>query len=111
LALPILNPLIGYQFVKELNKLCYDMFLKVKNQIAPGYLGDCFVSQESVHSYCTRLSKKGGYCLPNVEGSWSKSLSFIGAKLWNSLPTCITEINKFHRFKVAIKTHFLSNKL
>lgn len=26
LALPILNPLIGYQFVKELNKLFYVMF-------------------------------------------------------------------------------------
>jgi hypothetical protein len=36
--------------------LCY--VFKVVNQMAPEYLSDCFVSQESIHSYCTRLCKK-----------------------------------------------------
>jgi hypothetical protein len=87
--------------------LCH--VFKVKNQMVPENLSDCFVSQESMHSYCTRLSEKEGYCLLKVKGSGSKSFSFIGAKLWHSLPTCISEINKFHRFKVAIKSHFLSS--
>ena len=47
------------------------------------------VLADTVHSYNTRLSQRGGFSLPKVKGSGSKSFSFIGAKLLNTLPTNI----------------------
>jgi len=37
----------------------------------------------------------------------SKSFSFIGAKLWNTLPGNISNIDQLQSFKVATKSHFI----
>ena len=54
------------------------------------------VSHDTVHSYSTRFSQRGGFGLPKVKGYGSKSFSFKGAKLWNTLPTNISDIDKLH---------------
>lgn len=87
--------------------LCH--VFKVKHNLAPDYMDYFFTSQDTVHSYSTRLSQKGGFGLPKVKGAGSKSFSFIGAKLWNDLPSNLTDITKYQSFKVAIKGHFLSS--
>ena len=87
--------------------LCH-MF-KVRNNEAPGYMNDYFVAQDSVHEYNTRLQNKGGYCLPKVKGSGSKSFSFLGSKLWNNLPSNITRLENIKHFKVATKSYLMTN--
>jgi hypothetical protein len=43
--------------------LCY--IFKIKNGLSPDYMSEHFISQDSVvHNYSTRLSQKGGYCVP-----------------------------------------------
>ena len=65
------------------------------------------VPQDTGHSYITRLSQREGFSVPKAKSSGSKSFSFIGAKLWNTLPTNISDIDKFQTFEVAIKSHFI----
>jgi len=87
--------------------LCH--VFKVKHKLAPSYMNSFLVSQNTVHSYSTRLSEKCGFNLPKAKGSGCKSFSFIGAKLWNNLPCHLTDINNFQSFKVAIKSHLLNS--
>ena len=79
----------------------------MKHKLAPAYIDYHLAPQDTVHSYSTRLSQKGGFSLPKVKGSGSKSFSCIGAKLWNTLPANISDIDKLQSFKVAIKNHFI----
>ena len=87
--------------------LCH--VFKIKNGLSPDYMGEHFISQDSVHNYSTRLSQKGGYCLPKVKSHGSKSFAFSGIKLWNDLPVELTEINRLQSFKVAIKRHLMNS--
>ena len=109
---------VGHQQFESLNwlpvnkrveqvMLCH--VFKVKHKLAPSYMNSFLVSQNTVHSYSTRLSEKGGFNLPKAKGSGCKSFSFIGAKLWNNLPCHLTDINNFQSFKVAIKSHLLNS--
>jgi hypothetical protein len=87
--------------------LCH--VFKTKNGRSPDYMCEHFISQDSVHNYSTRLSQKGGYCLPKVKGQGSKSFAFSGIKLWNDLPVELVEINRLQSFKVAIKSHLMNS--
>ena len=87
--------------------LCH--VFKIRNGLSPDYMTEHFVSQDSMHNYSTRLSKKGGYCLPKVKCHGSKSFSFNSIKLWNSLPESLTEVNRLEGFKVSIKSHLMNN--
>lgn len=57
----------------------------------------------SVHTYCNRLRKILGFCLPKVKRPGSKSLSFIGSKLSNNLLADINMI-RFQSFKPPMKS-------
>ena len=81
--------------------------LKIKHKLAPAYMDYHLVPQDTVHSYRTRLSQRGGFSLPKVNGSGSKSFSFINAKLLNTLSANISNIAKLQSFKVAIKCFFI----
>ena len=87
--------------------LCH--VFKIKYGLAPDYMGEHFISQDTVHSYSTRLSHKGAFAVPKVKGFGSRSFSYIGCTLWNKLPFNITQINKLSAFKCAIKKHFMDN--
>ena len=109
---------VGHQQFESLNWLPVDKRVeqimmchtfKIKHNLAPDYVDNFLVSQDAVHSYSTRLRQKGGFSLPKVKGSGSKSFSFLAAKLWNILPSHLTDITRFHQFKVAIKSHFLNS--
>jgi len=104
---------VGHQHFQSLNLLpvnkrveqiilCH-MF-KIKHKLAPAYMDYHLVLPDTVHS--TRLSQRGGFIMPTVKCSGSKS-SFIGAKLWNTLPTNISDIDKLQSFKVFIKSHLI----
>lgn len=82
---------------------------KVKHGLAPDYLGEHFVPQDTVHSYRTRLSHKGAFAVPKVKGFGSKSFCYTGCSLWNNLPACITQIDKLSTFKTTVKNYLLEN--
>jgi len=84
--------------------LCH--VLKVKHKLAPSYMNSFLVSQNTVHSYSTRLSEKFGFNITKAKGSGCKYFSFIEAKLWNNFLCHLTDINNFQSLKVAIKSHF-----
>jgi len=103
---------VGHQKFQSLNLLpvkngvlCH--VFKIKHKLAPAYMAYHLVPQDTVHSYRTRLSQRGGFSLPNVNGSGSKSFSFVNAKLLNTLPANISDIAKLQSFKVAIKSFFI----
>jgi len=54
---------------------------KLKNNIAPAYMIYHLVPQDTVHSFSTRLTQRGGFSLPKVKGSGTKYFSCIGAKV------------------------------
>ena len=82
---------------------------KVRNKLAPSYMDEVFVSQDTVHSYNTRFSDKGGYGLPKVKGSSSKSFCILASKLWKSLLSFLTTIKYLNNFKVSIKDFLMKN--
>jgi len=47
--------------------------LKIKHKLAPAYMDYHLVPQNTVHSYSTSLSQRGGLSLPKVNESGSKS--------------------------------------
>jgi len=94
---------------KRVHHLMLCHVFKVRNNLAPSYMGELFVSQDTVHSYNTRLSDKGGYGLPKVKGCGSKSFCFLASKLWNSLPSFLTTIKHLNNFKVSIKDFLMKS--
>ena len=55
--------------------LCH--VFKVKNNLAPVYLCESFITQDTIHSHSTRLSKKGGFAIPTVKGVALNLLPFL----------------------------------
>ena len=82
---------------------------EVNNNLAPEYQCESFVAQGNAHFHSTRISKTGGFSIPNVKGGASKSFTFLGSKLWNALPTEITKIKKYQSFKIAVKQTLLNS--
>jgi len=65
---------------KRVHHLMLCHVFKVRNNLALSYMDELFVSQDTVHSYNTRFSDKGGYGLPKVKGSGSKSFCFFSVQ-------------------------------
>lgn len=81
--------------------LCHvlSIVFKVRNSLAPGYMDDFFVAQDTVHRYNLRLRNKGGFGLPKVKGSGSKS--------FRSLST-ISIIKRLRHYEVAVKDYLIN---
>ena len=86
--------------------LCH-MF-KINNNVAPDYLKQNFIPQTAQHNHRTRLSVKGGYCIPKVKTSGSKSFCYIATKLWNNLPAEVINCKTYKSFKNYVKDYMLS---
>jgi len=66
------------------------------NKLLPYHFDNCFIPISSIHSYPTRLSTSNNIFLPGVNSSSVKcSLTFVGPKVWSSLPDCIKPSNTF----------------
>jgi len=64
-----------------------------------------FISISSIHSHSTRLPTCNNLCLPRVNSSSGKcSLTFVGPKVWSSIPNHIKSSTTF-TFKWKLKKH------
>ena len=94
---------------KRVDQIILCHVFKIKNGIAPDYMGNHFIPQESVHSYRTRLSHKGAFAVPKVKGFGSKSFFFSGISLWNKLPASLAQTEKINVFKILVKKFLLDS--
>lgn len=78
----------------------YNSFLPVCLQtfFAIGNTNLCVTTRQS-HKFRTRYTRTT---------MKSQSATIVGAKLWNSLPSKLTQIKNIHNFKKSIKQHFLN---
>ena len=88
---------------KRVDQIILCHVFKIKNGIAPQYMGDNFTPQDTLHSYRTRLSNKGAFAVPKVKGFGSKSFFFHGITLWNKLPASIAQSEKLPVFKTSVR--------
>ena len=76
-------------------KLLAETMHDVSNDLVPSNLKDLFVPTAKIHSYNTRASVSKNFYIQksNIEIQ-KKSLSRIGAKLWNGIPTKLRALPK-----------------
>ena len=94
--------------VFELHKLsiCTFIFDLIKGNLPHDIVEYC---QNIQHSYTTRSKKDGLLYLPKCKTSYGQlSVSFMGAKLWNSLPKKIRNAKKRKSFRVKLSKHVCS---
>lgn len=94
---------------KRVDQIILCHVFKVKKGLAPDYMLEGFISQDSIHSYKTRLSKKGAFAIPKVKGFGSKSFCFLGCSMWNSLPAELSHIGRLLPFKSAVKQYLMDS--
>ena len=92
---------------KRVDQITLTHVFKIRNGLAPDYMKDHFTSQDTIHSYNTRLSHKGAFAVPKVKGFGSKSFFCSGISLWNRLPANITQNQKVSVFKSSVKEFLL----
>ena len=77
------------------------------NKMLPNYFDDYFISISSIHSHSTKLSTSYNLLLRRVNASLEKcSLTFVGPKVWSSMPDCIKSSTTF-TFKWKLKKQLL----
>ena len=81
---------------------------KYLNQLLPDIPRTCFSLNSNVHPYPTRTSSFIHIPKPNTL-SYSKSLLFTGATLWNSLPYTLKVCTSINKFSKCFKDHLLNS--
>ena len=104
---------IGVKEFKKINWLptrerfeqcvCVGAF-KFYNNLAPLYISDIFEKQNTTH--CTRRSTNMLKQMFRNKNHGQKSLSYLGPKFWNALPSKIKDSPSSNIFKHAIKKEF-----
>ena len=75
------------------------------NKLLPNHFDDYFISMSSIHSHSIRLSTSNNLFLPRVKSSSGKySLTFVGLKVWSSMPDDIKSATTY-AFKWKLKKH------
>jgi len=73
------------------------------NKLLPNHFHEYFIPISSIHSHSTRLAASNNLFLPRVNSSSGKcSLTFIGRKVWCSIPNDIKSSTTF-TFKWKLK--------
>ena len=105
------NPLfkkLGVMDVFELHKLsiCTFIFDLSKGNLPHDLVEYC---QNIQHSYSTRGKKEGLLYLPKCKTLYGQlSISYMGVKLWNTVPKNIRKVNTRKSFRTKLaKTHFI----
>ena len=84
-------------------KLLSILMLDVHNKLVPSNLLELFTSTRDVHHYNTRSSSSDNFFINYSRLNHHKnSFSFLGAKVWNSLPKSLRQLTK-HKFKKTIE--------
>ena len=79
------------------------LIFKILQGHAPSYLKDLLTESPNQSRFIKLLLP-----LPRID-LFKSSLSFCGSKVWNSLPSCITNCNTINSFKVSLRTHLLQH--
>jgi len=75
------------------------------NELVPPYLSDYFIRNRTFHTYKTR--QRNDIHLPNPKLTLGKNtFRFLGAVLFNNLPTSIKEATSLSIFKNFLRFHF-----
>ena len=101
-------PLHGYEYygLTLSNRRLLDiaiLIFKAVNGMLPGYLSDLFVVRNNVK--CLRGTNKLLVVVPRKKTTnfGLKSTTFIGAKVWNSLPDKLRSMKILKEFKEAVR--------
>ena len=82
------------------------------HKLLPSCFNEYFKFTSSVHSHSTRQSCNGNLYVVSVNTTQLqyglRSLKFAGPRLWNSLPTCITNTSSLTIFRKTLKTSILN---
>ena len=65
---------------------------KIHNNLAPSYLHENFVQQNTVHSYRTRFSSDGCFCISSIKSAGAKSFVCNVCSMWNHLPVSLKNV-------------------
>ena len=80
------------------------------NKLLPNYFDEYFIPISSFHSHSTRPATSNNLYLPRVNSSSGKcSLTFVGPKVWSSIPKDSNSSTTFI-FKWKLKKHLLHEK-
>jgi len=75
------------------------------NKLLPNHFYEYFIPISSIHSHSTRLATSNNLFLPRVNSSSGKcSLTFVGPKVWSSIPNDIKSSTAF-TFQWKLKKH------
>ena len=79
---------------------------KTQNGMAPEEFNQLFVSVGNIHGCLTRSAQNGNLQLPKIKLKCAQgSISYSGAKLWNSIPPVIRKAESIVSFKEKYKDH------
>ena len=82
------------------------LMYKVKKETPPSYLKELFRLRET--QYDMRDSEKFSLPQYNTIKYGKNSIKYLGAKLWNSIPSLTRKSPSLNTFKSAVKTWLLS---
>ena len=104
------NPLfIKYNQLKiyDLCNLHVGTFMyKYCNNLLPLTFNNTFTTNANNHKYSTRHASD--FALPNCKLEFgSKSISYLGVKVWNTIPTQVKNSKSIHSFKTNYKKSFI----
>ena len=89
----------------EIAKLCF----KFKNNLLPSSLSNLYTSTNLIHSHNTRSSQHSFFLNRQNSSQGLCSLSYLGTKLWSTIPINIKNSKTLSNFTVKMKLHLLSN--
>ena len=97
-----LNDLIEFQILS--------FIYQWSHKLLPPCFSEYFKFTSSVHSHSTRQSCNRNLYVASVNTAQYglRSLKFAGPRLWNSLPTCITNTSSLRIFRKTLKTSILN---
>ena len=93
---------------QRVTQLRLNHMFKIFRKTSPPYLQENFSRVTDQHKYITRDSQYNFY-VPRVNSLTQNSFFYTATLEWNSLPSCIKEINNYNSFKKNVKKH-LRNK-
>ena len=108
------EPLFKSLNLLKLNDVIESQIVSFVYQWSHGLLPPCFSKYfnftSSVHSYATRQSCNRNLYVASVNTTQYglRSLKFTGPRLWNSLPTSITNSNSLRIFRKTLKDSMLN---
>ena len=83
---------------------------KFKKGILPVNFNPYFTSINKIHNHSTRFSETN-YFFPRVNSLYgSKSLSYLGCKVWEEIPKSLKEQNYLVAFQSGLKNVLLKNQ-